>query len=86
MIDERDNFEKMQLDKLTYHINGYYKKDLETINKEIIEEMKIFEKMGIKLKAEDFNVSNFAEEYMKVLIAEAKNGEINSEKIKEIFA
>lgn len=85
VIDERDNFEKMQLDKLTYHINGYYKKDLETINKEIIEEMKIFEKMGIKLKAEDFNVSNFAEEYMKVLIAEAKNGEINSEKIKEIF-
>ena len=85
IMDERDNFEKMQLDKLTYHINGYYKKDLETINKEIIEEMKRFEGIGIKLKAEDFNISNFAEEYMTVLIEEAKNGEINSDKIKEIF-
>lgn len=85
LIDGRDNFERMQLDKLTYYINGYYKKDLETINRAIIEEVKIFEGVGIKLTAEDFNISNYSQEYMMILLQEAKNGEINSEKIKETF-
>lgn len=85
MMDNRSSFGKMDLDKLIYNVNGFYKKNLEIINKEIIEGIKRFEAVGINLTAEDFNISEYAHEYMKVLIEETRNGQINSSAVKEKF-
>ena len=85
IIDSSSSYEKMGLDKIEYNINGYYKSNLERLNKELIECVKKFEIVGIKITAEDFNISENAKEYMKVLLEEAYNGQINSEKIKEAF-
>jgi len=83
--DTRSSFEKMRLDKIVYNVNGYYKSNLERLNKELIECVKQFESVGINLSANDFNISEYTKEYMTVLLQEAYNGEINSEKIKETF-
>lgn len=83
--DTRSSFEKMRLDKIVYNVNGYYKSNLERLNKELIDCVKQFEAVGIVITAKDFNISEYAQEYMAVLLHEAYNGEINSERIKEIF-
>ena len=83
--DTRSSFEKMGLDRITYNVNGYYKSNLERLNKELIDCVKQFEKVGIKLTAEEFNLSEYTREYMEVLLQEAYNGQINSEKIKDAF-
>ena len=83
--DTRSSFEKMRLDKIVYNVNGYYKSNLERLNRELIDFVKQFEAVGVKLTANDFNISEYAKEYMTVLLQEAYNGEINSEKIKATF-
>lgn len=83
--DTRSSFEKMRLDKIVYNVNGYYKSNLERLNKELIDCVKQFEAVGIRITAKDFNISEYAQEYMEVLLQEAYNGEINSERIKDTF-
>ncbi len=83
--DTRSSYDKMGLDKITYNVNGYYKSNLERLNKELIECVKQFENVGIKLTAEDFNISEYSKEYMDVLLQEAQEGQINSERIKDAF-
>lgn len=83
--DMRSSFEKMGLDRVVYNVNGYYKSNLERLNRELIDCVKQFEKVGIKLIANDFNISEYAKEYMGVLLQEAYEGQINSEKIKDAF-
>ena len=83
--DTRSSYDKMGLDKITYNVNGYYKSNLERLNKELIDCVKHFENVGIKLTTEDFNISEYSKEYMDVLLQESQNGQINSERIKESF-
>lgn len=83
--DMRSSFEKMGLDRVVYNVNGYYKSNLERLNRELIDCVKQFEKVGIKLIADDFNISEYVKEYMGVLLQEAYEGQINSEKIKDAF-
>ena len=83
--DTRSSFEKMRLDKIVYNVNGYYKSNLERLNKELADCVKQFENVGIAITANDFNISEYAKEYMTVLLQEVQNGEINSERIKETF-
>ena len=44
--DMRSSFEKMGLDRVVYNVNGYYKSNLERLNKELIFSVKQFEKWG----------------------------------------
>jgi len=83
--DTRSSYEKMRLDKIVYNVNGYYKSNLERLNKELIDCVKQFEAVGIRISANDFNISEYAKEYMSVLLQEVYNGEINSEKVKDTF-
>lgn len=81
----RSSFEKMGLDRVVYNVNGYYKSNLERLNKELIFSAKQFERVGIKLTAEDFCISEYARKYMEVLLREAYDGDINSEAVKNTF-
>ena len=83
--DNRSSYDKMGLDKITYNVNGYYKSNLERLNKELIDCVKQFENVGINLTAEDFNISEYSKEYMDVLLQEAHDGQINSERVKDAF-
>ena len=76
--DTRSSFEKMGLDKVTYNINGYYKSNLERLNKELIDCVKQFESVGIRLDENDFDLSEYSKKYMSVLLKEAYDGNINS--------
>lgn len=83
--DNRSSFEKLGLDKTLYNVNGYYKSNLERLNKELIDCVKQFESIGINLTINDFCISEYTKEYMEVLLQEANNGNINSEKVKDAF-
>ena len=83
--DTRSSFEKMRLDKIVYNVNGYYKSNLERLNRELVDAVKQFETVGIRISANDFNISEYSKEYMTVLLQEVYNGEINSETIKDTF-
>ena len=84
--DSRSSFEKMGLDKSIYNINGYYKSNLERLNKELVNSIEQFEKVGVNLSAKEFEISEYCQKYMEVLLNEAKNGgNINSEKVKSTF-
>ncbi len=84
--DSRSSFEKMGLDKSIYNINGYYKSNLERLNKELVNSVEQFEKVGVNLSSKEFEISEYCQKYMEVLLNEAKNGgNINSEKVKSTF-
>lgn len=84
-IDDRSSFEKMGLDRVEYNINGYYKSNLERLNKELMSCIKQFDKVGIKLTSNDFIMSEYINKYMDVLLKEAYNDNIESEAIKNEF-
>ena len=85
MEDITTSYEKMELDKLIYGINGFYKKDLNTVNDYILECIKKFQEQGIVLTVKDFNYSEYVTEYMRVFLDEVKNGNIHSDKMKNTF-
>lgn len=85
IVDNRNIYEKVQFDKIMYNINGYYKNDLETTNNEIMNAINELEDIGIDISGNDFNISEFAKEYMTVLIDESRRNSVNSERVKETF-
>ena len=85
IINKRSSYEKLGLDKLEYDINGYYKKSLKEINVEIIECLKKYQKLGIEIKAEQFDISEYVKEYMTKLLENAEKLEENNKEIEEVF-
>lgn len=74
-------YEKFGFDKSLYKLNHFYKQDLDEVNKNIIDCIKKFEQVGIKITAEDFNYSEYAYSYMKVLLNSPETIKENFEKI-----
>ncbi len=83
--DNKTSYEKMELDKIIYKIDKYYKGNLENINEQINKALEKFESVGIVFKLSDFNYSTYVNQYMEVFWEEKKKGDINSKKIKEKF-
>lgn len=81
----KTSYERMELDRLIFSINGFYKKQLNAVNQDIYMALKKFESVGIVLTANDFDYSEYAHEYMKVFIEEAKKGNVYTDKIKDTF-
>ena len=79
------SFEKMELDEILFVLKRFYKNNLELVNDSIVKCLERFKKVGIKLKASDFNYSVYTKEYMKVFFSELKKGDINSTEVKENF-
>lgn len=73
-------FEKMGFDTLLYSLTHYYKNDLASVNKEIMEAFSKFELVGITLTENDFVYSNYARKYIKELL---KNDDID--RMKDVF-
>ena len=85
IVDDREAFEKIQFDRITYNINGYYKRDLEETNSEIIDAIKELEDIGVDVSTNDFKISEYAYDYMEVLIDEYKKENTNFDRIKDTF-
>ena len=58
----KTSFERMNFDRLTYRINGYYKKNLSIINQDIMACINKFKEVGIRLTGKDFQISEYANE------------------------
>ena len=81
----KTSYERMELDRLIFSINGFYKKKLNAVNQDLYMVLKKFESVGITLTAKDFDYSEYAHEYMRVFIEEAKRGNVYTDRIKETF-
>jgi len=64
------SYELMNLDRICYGLNYYYKDNWLNINNLIDKGIKAFEKVGIKLNAEYFDYSHYAYEYMNTFFKE----------------
>ena len=83
--DNITSFEKMELDETLYILRRFYKSNLEAVNENIASALYKFKTVGVDLRADDFNYSIFANEYMKVFLSEQKKGDINSTVVKDKF-
>ena len=83
LSDEKNSLEKMNLDRILFNLGRYYRNNLENVNKEISECIKMFKEVEINLNKEDFDYSEYTKEYMGVFLKE-KDYE-NSEKLKNKF-
>ena len=85
LSNEKNSYEKMELDKNIYKLSRYYKENLENVNTQIQECIKDFDVIGIKLQLEDFDYSIFVSEYMETFLREYYEGDINSSELKSKF-
>ena len=83
LSDEKTSYEKMNLDKIIYKLNKYYNNNLDNVNEQIYESIKMFEEVGIDLTYNDFDYSEYTKQYMQVFLEEKNNK--NSQKMKNIF-
>lgn len=87
LSDEKNSLEKMNLDKILYNLGRYYKNNLDNVNKEIKECIKMFDEVDIHLTENDFCYSEYTKEYMKVFLKEKdyKTSEKLKSKFEEIY-
>ncbi len=73
-------FEKMHLDYYLYQLHRYYKEDFESVNSCIMKIIESFNKVGIWLTEDDFDLSKYVKEYLGALLNKRSD-----ETISEIF-
>ena len=83
LSDEKNSLEKMNLDRILYNLSRYYRNNLDDVNKEISECIRMFREVEINLTEDDFNYSEYTKEYMKVFLDEKDYS--TSEKLKSKF-
>ena len=78
-------FEKLGIDRITHSLSSFFEGDLSLVNNNIklfIDKLKDF---GIILTKDDFNYSQYTNEYITVFMEELECGNLNSEKLKKTF-
>lgn len=81
--DFNDSYEKSGLDEEFYAIDKFYKNDLDNVNKDILNSIKIFDLVGVSLTYNDFYYGEYVSSYMKTFFEEISN--IESARLKEAF-
>lgn len=79
------SYEKMNLDKILFSLNIFYKKNLEVVNEAILKAIEKFKEVGVVLMPKDFTYSKYVNEYMQVFFQEKEKGNVNSDRIKSEF-
>ena len=87
LSNEKNSLEKMNLDRILFNLSRYYRKNLDEVNKEISECIKMFNEVEVSLTEEDFNYSKYTKEYMQIFLAEQdyKTSEKLKNKFEEIY-
>ncbi len=79
------SYEKLGFDKINNCLDCFSEGNLDTVNVNIKLFLQKFEDFGIVLSEDDFNYSQYTNEYMKVFLRETVDGNLNSAKLKEKF-
>ena len=77
------SYEKSKLNNVLYDLGNYYKDDLEKVNQEILIIIDKFKSVGVDLKKEDFDYSNYVSNYMDVFFREIND--LKSSSLKDSF-
>lgn len=78
-------FEKLGLDKITHSLSCFFEGDLNLVNNNIKLFIEKFKEFGIELTKDDFNYSQYTNEYITVFLEETANGNLNSDRLKKTF-
>ena len=76
-------YEKLKLDKIVYQLTNNLESDLEVTNNLLLKVINIFDKVGIKLTFNDFNYTNYVNNYMKEFFKYINN--LDSIELKKTF-
>lgn len=74
------SYHKMGIDVMLHNLKQFYKQDLANLNKNILEIISSFQKVGINLSLNDYNYSSYQKEYLKELLDHN-----NDYKMQEVF-
>lgn len=78
-------FEKLGLDKICHSLSSYFEGDLKLLNNNINLFLDIFQNFDITLSENDFNYSQFVNDYMKEFFRERSKGLLDSDNLKKVF-
>lgn len=78
-------FEKLGLDKICHSLSSYFEGDLKLLNNNINLFLEIFQNFDITLSEDDFNYSQFVNDYMKEFFRERSKGLLDSDNLKKVF-
>ena len=81
----KTSYEKMDLDRILFNLNVFYRKNLDVVNEAIQKAIEKFKEVGIPLMPKDFTYSKYANEHMVVFFQEMEKDNVNSERIKTEF-
>ena len=79
------SFEKMKLGENLFGLRKFYQNNLEKVNNNIANCIEKFKEAGIKLTQEEFDYCPFVKRYMQEFFEEYEKGNVNSQKMKEVF-
>ena len=78
-------YAKMKLDRSIHNLKRFYRKNLDTINKEIKKCVELFRQTGIGITTKDFNFTPYVNQYMTRIFNELERGEVDSSAINAEF-
>ena len=78
-------YEKIELDRIIFEINHYYKDNLDALNDDIRDAVECFKRVGIILKASDFSYSSYVYQYMSVILSNEKDNSVIRKRLDEVY-
>lgn len=78
-------YEKLEFDKIIHNLDCFFEGNLDFVNQNIKLFIDKFKNLGIELTENDFNYSQYTNEYMKVFFEEIEDGSITTDRLKKSF-
>ncbi len=78
-------YEKIELDRIIFEINHYYKDNLNALNDDIRDAVSCFRKVGVSLFARDFSYSSYTYQYMSVILEKEDDVEAIKKRLDDVY-
>ena len=78
-------YEKLELDRIIFEINHYYKDNLDALNEDIRDAIECFHKVGVVLKVDDFCYSSYVYQYMSVILGKEEDSKVIKKRLDEVY-
>ena len=78
-------YEKIDMDRIIYEINHYYKDNLDALNEDIRDAIKCFQTVGVNLTIQDFCYSEYVNKYMSVILCNDNNSKDIKKRLDDVY-
>ena len=78
-------YEKIDLDRIIFEINHYYKDNLDALNEDIRDAIECFKRVGVNLSVRDFIYSSYVNQYMSVILNQEEDVKAISKRLDDVY-